>query len=701
MSVTYDTLPGTGEQQNYISTATDTQMYPDSNNISVFGPLWLPRVYGKDLTSFEIASSGKIAITINDIHALDISKTGNTTSLSAKSNDSFAIAVNSNTMSLTFDAATDDITMLATKGDVNIVASNDTSITSSNNINVTALKDFILSASNDATFTVIQGNLKLSADSNNKIIDLNSNNLLVTSKEGSIGMIADSNVFTTASNNVTVTACNDFMLTVKSNVSMTTVGTGVFEINGNNSNMYLKFDGVDNTTFLYSSNNFTVRTLNDIYLKAHDSNTTLTLGDSNATLYAISNVTVLASNDLTFQAKEDVSITAFNSTIGLYANQSRTSIVLNTNNDIAMYSSNNLLVSTSNSFLVTALSNVTMIADNGDLSLSAESNVLVYADNSNMALTMNRSDDALSLYSLSNVFVTACNSIAIDSRSNVSITASSNIEMFSRSNLVINTSNSTLITACNQIVMESMSNIKMATSNTTINSSNNFNLTACNDATITAKNNLTLAASNMSFSLTGDLKYTADSNIGFYITRSTQSSNNPILLVSPDRVSVIGDLFITGSINTSNIINTTVVQETLKINDKVILLASEGDEGGNPIDGLLTNSGAGIIVDGVPTTNADKDLWRKSIQWNYGFNGMPDVATSNITTEAAWEFQGGGLRITHKRITTDGMKDLSFTLRINDKDELELVKKYWVVGSTDYTWKRVAKFGKIVGSGIF
>jgi hypothetical protein len=70
----YDTLTGDVQVIDYVPTATNTSLYPDSNMTGIFGPIWLPRVYGKDLTAFEIASSGKIAITLNDVHSLDISK---------------------------------------------------------------------------------------------------------------------------------------------------------------------------------------------------------------------------------------------------------------------------------------------------------------------------------------------------------------------------------------------------------------------------------------------------------------------------------------------------------------------------------------------------------------------------------------------------------------------------------------------------
>jgi hypothetical protein len=214
---------------------------------------------------------------------------------------------------------------------------------------------------------------------------------------------------------------------------------------------------------------------------------------------------------------------------------------------------------------------------------------------------------------------------------------------------------------------------------------------------------LTLSAGDMNFALSGNLSYTAESNINFYINQSTLPSD-PTLTISGDRLSVRGDMYITGSINTNNIINTTVVQETLKINDKIVLLSSEGDEGGAPEEGYLTNHLAGIVIDGLPANQTDSNLYKKAIQWTYGGEGGAGgqgtlaLGTSNVIAESAWEVLGGGLRITHRK--TDET-EVSFTFRINQYDELELVKRFWNASTSNYSWRKVSKFGKIVGSGVF
>ena len=70
MSTLYDNLLGGSGTINYNS-GTPAVTYPDADIYNVSAPIWLPRVYGSGLTSFEVASSGSIAITVQDVHSLD------------------------------------------------------------------------------------------------------------------------------------------------------------------------------------------------------------------------------------------------------------------------------------------------------------------------------------------------------------------------------------------------------------------------------------------------------------------------------------------------------------------------------------------------------------------------------------------------------------------------------------------------------
>ena len=66
----YDVLAG-GRGNVAYTTASPATTFPDADMYNVFGPIWAPRVYGKDLTSFEVASSGTIAI-MTDAFAAEV-----------------------------------------------------------------------------------------------------------------------------------------------------------------------------------------------------------------------------------------------------------------------------------------------------------------------------------------------------------------------------------------------------------------------------------------------------------------------------------------------------------------------------------------------------------------------------------------------------------------------------------------------------
>jgi uncharacterized protein (DUF2345 family) len=717
--VTYDGITGNAvEKIDYVGGATDTTLYPDSNNISILGPLWLPRVYGKDLTAFEIASSGKLSIVINDVHALDVSKTGRVTQLSAKSNDSFQLSINSNNMSLTFDATSNDIVLLA---------SNDITIGASNNMIVSASNNFNLDASNDLHFVANVGLASISAASANNVFTLgsntnethlySSNSIFITTSndykqitECNIDLYANTgrvfivgpgsntsiifndtnsnDVLIYSSNNTKITTSNDFIVQTHSNVSIDVISTGFAAIAINDSNVHLLLNGNSNTTTLYSSNDIDITTSNNyvayvendttintnvgtLKLTTNSDNTYLQMNNSNVTLYTSSNIQVAASNNLDIEAASNIGINALNKSLSLAAHASNMFMTMDSATDVVtLYGSNGLVINTSNNIILGTTSNIVNTAYNGSYSVYAHSNATLYADTSNLLLEMlNNGNKTFNIYSASNINVTASNTLNIFGESNVFITSHSNIKVASSSNM--------LLTASNNIL---------------VSSSNNVTVSACND--------LTLSAFNLNFQTTGDTSLTALSNFKYYISSAPDNPQDAIFQITGSNIAVRGDLFITGAINTTGIINTTVVEETLKVNDKLIHLATVGELGAgdsNPLDGVA-NNGAGIQIDGIPSSqinsNANWPLYEKSIKWLYNVDGYDSIGTSNIEKESCWEVMGGGLRITRNSNISGTLRKLSFTWRIGHDDELELVKTWW--NGSNYIYKRIAKFGRVL-----
>ena len=57
--------------------------YPSPDIVDVFGSIFTPRLYAKDLTAMEIASSGGVSFAVNDARALDIYDTADATLVAA------------------------------------------------------------------------------------------------------------------------------------------------------------------------------------------------------------------------------------------------------------------------------------------------------------------------------------------------------------------------------------------------------------------------------------------------------------------------------------------------------------------------------------------------------------------------------------------------------------------------------------------
>jgi uncharacterized protein (DUF2345 family) len=716
----YDAITGNDiEKIDYIAGAVDTELYPDSNNISIFGPIWLPRVYGKDLTSFEIASSGKLSIVINDVQALDISKSGRITSLTAKSNDSFVISINSNEMSMGLDATNNTVT-LASSNDIVVTASNNVSVRGSNSVFVDASNDVSIKA-NRGSLNVSAGlqNMTLTMDSNNNKTTLYSSNDIMFNTSNNFLWVAKSNIEIVAnegyfnlmgqgsntyimmdsatdnlsiysSNDTYIDTSNNFRVQTNSNVSIGAVGTGYIALSTNSSNTSFVTEGTNNTTTLYSSNDITVTTSNDfiqyaendttitthvgtLKLTTNDDNTYQSMNNSNILVYASSNLTVGISNNINIEASSNIGINAKNKTLSIAARASNMLLTMDSATDnVTIYGSNAVILNTSNHLVIEATSNIDLKSTDGSYSLYAYSNAKFYTDASNLTFEMLKNGKIMNLYSASNINITASNTLNILAESNLVVITHSNAYFGSASNFTITTSNNGLFSASNNL-------------------------------TLSASNDLTLEANTINFNTRADMALTALSNFKYYISSSPFQASDAIFQITGSNVAVRGDLFITGSINTTQILQTVVTETTLTVNDKLIYLASVGSGPGvvsdsNPFDGVA-NDKAGIQVDGIPSTAANDDsstwpLWEKSIKWHYNVDGLISVGTTHIEKEACWEFMGGGVRITKNSNMSGSMKKLSFTWRIGHNDELELVKTWW--NGTDYVYKRIAKFGRVL-----
>lgn len=714
MSVIYDIIDSdSNDFIRYIDGAPDTNFYPSSNFNNVFGPIFLPRVYGKDLTAFEIASSGKIAITLNDVHALDISRSNFTTAtdyvttINTRSNYALEISTSNKDVQVLLDAYSNDL-RLKTLNNTSISASNNISINSKQNMNllsdsgslsltgngltsiVSTTNDITLNSASNVVLTGGNGSVNITANTSNLSINLDkltSNLSLLSTKD--IALSASDIITVTASNdltirtidqtlintgkfnlnsdsNVVVSASNDFTVISKCNVSLTAENTNL-SLSANSANMSLVMDKTASNITLYSSSNTSLITQSVLLLSSSNNTNIFSTNEYNTSvgkysLVSLSNVSVLASNDFVATAQCNISLTALNTNFTLLGGKDVS--VSTTHSNISLISGLNTSVTASNNLTLLAQSNI---------SITASSNLTTYASH-NINLSTNSSNSLLSL---------SPNTFTLYTQSNVSLNTSNNMFIYARSNVTLESSNL---------------NIR-SFDDTTFRTEDIFSVTSCNNIFLTACNILKLEANTIQYQSSSDMSFGAQSNISFNIAAATPS-NEPIFQIDKDKVSVRGDLFITGEINTTTILSTTVTQNNLAIEDRTLTLSYV--DGSNPIDGLATNDGAGIVIDGVPASVAScNELWpihEKSISWNYGVNGTEHLGTSNMTSESYWEIAGGSLRMTHKKLYSgdSNIRELSFGFRINNHEELELVKKYWIPTASNYAFRRVARFGRVL-----
>lgn len=700
----YDNITASTEKIQY---SANVGLYPEADTISIFGPAWLPRVYGKDLTAFEIASSGKIAITINDVHSLDISKIGQLTTLSTKSNDSLEYNVNSGGMTMNFDSTTNNVSLYAEC-----------------NISQTASNDFAVVAKSNISLVATNGSLSVSSHSSNMTFVMNH---------------TDNTTTLYSSNDIMQFTSNNFFLNTTSNINAFAIAGSVqlvgsasntwFYLNGTNDNVELYSS---NDTIITSSNNVVVTSCNDIDIGStqigtttlYASNVSLALDGSalTTTLYSSNNITLTTSNNSLWTTRSNIELNTIEGRAKLSSYTDKSYLLLN-NKDGYIFTSNNFDVSASNNVSTTALNQVELKSINGNFS--------VVGHNGKMSLLMNSSNNRVYLFGSNGVDINSSNnmnlttkdgSINLLSSAAINETATTdyvvsadsgkmNLNMDATThNMYIDTKSNLQVTASNEIIMYGVSNVNVTSSNIRVASMKNAVYSASNDITVAASNDLKLSASNtlslsatsLALQMSGDTSFTALNKVDFFVTSSIDPAY-PTFRVKNDGVDVFGDLFISGTINTSNINNTIVSTQTLKVEDKLVYLASVGATGdSNPIETPFVTDGAGIQVDGIPAhaSNGDSNLWslyEKSIKWRYGSNaGTSNLGTDTYVNESAWEVCGGGMRIVRRKNVSGTIRDLSFTFRIGVADELELVKTWWNTATSSYVSKRVARFGRII-----
>ena len=655
---------------------------------------------------------------------------------------------------------------------INMSACNELNIIVNSNVSEHFGADLVNVTTSNYNIATVAGALNLSANSSNTYVKLGLNDINIYSASNT-SLTINKDLTETIGGTVYESIGNEFNNVTQSNYNVATVA-GCVHLSAYNSNTFITLCEQDIS--LYSASNTNVSVSNNlnidvaksvsetvgldfknvtqcnynidtvaghILLAANSLNTTFELSKYDVNVYSASNTNFTVSNNynvnvdksLTETVGSNITITATTGSYLAQADNNKMFLSMNANTD-------ELTLSSKSNVIFKAGSDISITASNDMHMSAAHGNVLLNADNASIEL--NGIDHTLSLYSASNTMLTQSNNLIIHTNNNTSF-SNNNSGSFGVSvpkNILLSASNNLsyvdiLGGTTNSVVIYGLSNVNQ-TAGKTIDlragdqilaySSNDMIFSACNDLFLNAKGSVYVNYQTINFNgSNGAADFIADSNISFYIRSSEGTIVHPTFNVGTDCVRIEGDMFISGNITSSNVYNTTVMQNSVTITDKTITLAMAGSNSASnydgQIDGQYTNSGAGIIIDGFPAgltnslgtaflpgdeiTNDMRSAYEKSLTWHHNTTGMADLGTNNLnasTSEATWELVGGQLKLIYVN-PVNGMKT-AFGFRVNATQELELVKHYCtnqkiIPNNTDpslwnYGVERVAKFGRLL-----
>jgi len=600
--------------------------YPAADQVNIFGPLYLPRVYGKDLTAFEIASSGSVAVTLNDIHSFDLVRDNANSNivLQTYANDSFYINVANSNMYLGMDTTSNTATLFSSN-DI-IVQAVDKLTLQGNTVDLVIGESFGLNAKN----------ISLTAESNVAVTGTLGEIRFAASNSNITFAMAENNAILYASNNILVAASNDYFVSAQSNVSISAVS-------------------------------------NNLVLTAHDNAMSITMDAATdvMTITAAGSMVMNSSSNVDISAQNSVNLSAAGGLAGLTIDSASSNINMFTTKTISIDAQSNVDISAQNSINLSAaggLAGMTIDSGTSNIDIFTTKNITIDAQS---ALTMKSVNECI-LDAGQTITVTGGDTISMFSSNNFQVTASNTISMEAQASSLNLSANGGQVFASfdaptNSLYVGTSSNISMTASNNTV-------IASSLDTSVSAASNLTLSGLSNVFMKRNDNNLISV-NDGDFITMIAGGS--PIIKAYQDRVTINGNVEVSGVINTIDI-----TRSNLQISDLFVTLGVDSNIGALP-DGPNTNSGAGLYIagqDGAGDSNA------RSLTWNYGAAGINALGSdAGLDTESYWDLRGGALRITH----SNASKHVSFALRIGANDELELVKK---VGNG--TFKRVARFGR-------
>jgi hypothetical protein len=479
----YTTLDPTGDIISYVpqyeANYGYSVTYPDSDVVATFGPILTPKIFADGLDTLEIASSGKIAATLNNEHAFDIVELGRTVHFTARYGNSFLFGTEEGQASIfigddlsnvavfssnDFTATARDF-LFAASNDFSVAADKDVLIASANeSVSVSAKLDFSVAASNDV---VVAAERKASFSASN---DLSLSTSRILSVQSALGS------YFAAGDELRMTAATDFDIDALRDFRVNAARDG--------------YVAASNALFIEAAASNVVLRAGDTFSAAAASNVDVTATQGTLTQTAGSNIVAAAASN--------VQVTA---TQGTLTQTAGSNIVAAAASNVTFEATQGTLTQTAGSNIVAAAaSNVTFEATKGTLAQTAGSNIVAAAA-SNVQVTATQG--TLTQTAGSNIVAAAASNVDVTAtQGTLTQTAGSNIVAVAASNVTFEATQGTLAqTAGSNIVAVAASNVELTATQGTLAQTAGSNIVA-------------VAASNVTFEATqGTLAQTAGSNI--------------------------------------------------------------------------------------------------------------------------------------------------------------------------------------------
>jgi uncharacterized protein (DUF2345 family) len=685
----YGPLAGDSTKNISYTTLTPAAEYPEVNTYNVFGPVWLPRVYGKDLESFEVASSGKVDFTLRDKHAIsfDWLNAEKLSMIKTASNDqSLRVSAKSDSMYIDMNAASNTLTIFsacnitlsnggvytqAVSGDLNFAAGQSMGLTATSNLVLRShSNDIVGTAFSNITLTATNGNAVITSSVEAKLVSAagelsvtptavkvfaSSGKVDIDATQGDIEISTACNTIMTSSN-LTATATGDARILggdkevhFTSASALLKAATGKVLIEGTAGNVEINAPAAD----------FTVDAVNldltgtGANAKLASTGGDLTITSTSALLNSTSALNLTSTNATSVTAGNGLTATATTGNVTIASTAAAVGITAQTNLSATATSGNFTAAASAGSASVTGNVNTTLTATTGNLDLSGATRIQAVSAGS----AEYRSTGSTTLAASNAMTVDAASNIAVSSAGgSISLTAASG-------NVSVSTTNVT-VTPTGNLLVNTSGNASHSNGGTLgVSSTGNATVNAGAALAVTSVGNTTFTNNNMTMNTTGTARFDV--------------AGNELLTLTSNKVTINGNLDINGIVNS---ITTTATE--LRVDDKSITLAVTATP--EETQGALDN--AGIFLAGLPNGETSDPVGRFRKSFTYKVNsGTTSMGGSTIADSPAWELRGGDFHMLHTKANGDVIR---FGFRVTSTGQLELVKK-----DGANAWKRVAKFG--------